>query len=67
MNIGVKKFAVDMDIKSKGIELEVRTPADAHQGDLIVTNTGLIWCDGRTRRRNGKKVTWKDFIAWMES
>jgi hypothetical protein len=67
VNVGIKKFSVDMDIKNKGIELEVRSPGDDHQGDLIVTKTGLIWCNGKQPRRNGKKVSWDDFITWMNS
>lgn len=67
MNVSIKKFNVAMEIKTKGVELEVRNPADAHQGDLILTKTKLIWCEGKTRPRNGKKVTWKRFIEWMET
>ena len=67
MNVGIKKFDVAMEVKNKGVELEVRTPADEHQGDLILTKTHLIWCEGRTRRANGKRVSWKEFTDWMKT
>lgn len=66
MNVGIKQFNVDMEIRTRGVELEVRQPNNAHIGDLIVTKTQLIWCHGRTPRRNGRGKTWEQFIAWME-
>jgi hypothetical protein len=67
MKVGIKKFSVDMDVKTSGIEFEVyeNGPNGAHRGDCILTKTGLIWCEGRTRRANGKQVSWNDFIDWM--
>jgi len=63
--VKIKKFSVDMDIKNKGVEIEVNID-DAHQGDLIITKTGPVWCQGKTRSGNGIKISWKDFIAWAE-
>lgn len=63
MKVYIKKLAVDMEIKNKGVELEVRDTQDQHLGDLYVTRTGLTWCRGRTTRRNGKKMPWSKFIA----
>lgn len=57
MNVTVKSFDVVMELKNKGIELEVRSPQGDHLGDLIITKTQAIWCKGRTRRENGKSVT----------
>ena len=67
----MKTFVKDLtgcrlDIKSKGIEIDVSDPSDKHQGDLWVTNTKLIWCRGKKKRENGKSVTWAKFIEWME-
>jgi hypothetical protein len=67
MNISIKQFDVRMDIKNNGIELDVFTPSDEHIGDLVVNKKGLIWCRGKTSRKYGVLVTWKDFIKWMES
>ena len=54
-----------MEIKNKGIELEIHNNQDQHLGDLIVTKTGLIWCNGRTKAANGKKIIWDKFIKTM--
>jgi hypothetical protein len=68
MIVQVKSLAAEIEVKTKGIELEIRTPDGKQQlGDLIVTKTQLIWCPGRTRRENGKKITWEAFREFMES
>lgn len=56
-----------MDLKNKGIEIDVDKPDETFFGDLVVTKTGLIWCKGKTNRKNGVKVSWSDFNEWMES
>lgn len=66
MKVSIKDFAVTMDIKSKGVELEVYANDGDHLGDLVVTMTGLTWCKGRTTPANGTKVTWQDFIKRMQ-
>jgi hypothetical protein len=65
VKVWIKDFAVDMELKNTGIELDVADPQGNHLGDLIVTKTQLIWCQGRTRRENGKKIDWGEFIALM--
>lgn len=67
MKVSIKDFDVAMEVKNNGIELDIADPQGVHIGDLIVTKTRLIWCQGQTRRANGKEVTWGDFIAYMES
>ena len=64
MQVWIKSLEVEMQVKQKGIELEVRTKdgADLH-GDCYATKTGLVWCQGRTKKENGVKVKWEDFIA----
>ena len=66
MNVRVKSFNVEMEIKNTGIELEIRDPKGGFLGDLIVTKTHLIWCKGKTGRDNGKKKGLKEFIEMME-
>jgi hypothetical protein len=57
-----------MDVKKKGIELEVRTPnGDSQLGDCYVNMTGLVWCPGKTNKKNGIKIEWKDLINLMSS
>ena len=65
MKVSIKTFDVKMEIKKNGIEFEVRDPKGAFQGDLILTNTKLIWCKGKIPKKGGKSVTWKEFISWM--
>ncbi len=67
MKVKIKSFDVDMEVKIKGIEFDVSKPNGGKRlGDCIVTQSGLIWCKGKANRKNGKKVSWEDFIKWME-
>ncbi|MCA9107543.1 MAG: hypothetical protein KDA83_19155 [Planctomycetales bacterium] len=66
MKVTIKSFDVNMEVKNKGIEFEVREPDGTHIGDVVLTKSGLVWCKGRTDPKNGIKVNWKQFIAWME-
>lgn len=38
MNVRIKQFDVEMEIKNKGIEIDVSDP-EKHLGDLYVTKT----------------------------
>ncbi len=68
MKVSIKELSVDMEIKNNGVELDVYSAdGKSHLGDLIVTKTGLTWCKGKTGKEKGEKVTWKEFIEWMES
>lgn len=67
MKVIIKDFGIGMEIKTTGIELEVKDTSGKQLGDLIVTKTQLIWCRGRTPRKGGKTIKWEDFIAIMES
>ena len=67
MKVSIKDFAVTMEIKNKGVELDVYGNDGTHLGDLVVTMTGLTWCKGKTTTANGVKVSWQDFIKRMES
>jgi hypothetical protein len=68
MHVHIKKFDVNMDVKASGIEFEVRKRAESAQiGDCYLTMTGLIWCKGRTDKKNGINLSWEDFMAIMKS
>lgn len=67
MQVTIKDFSVAMEVKTNGVEFEVKDNDGKHLGDCIVTRTGLIWCNGRTTRQNGKKISWDKFIAWATS
>ena len=56
MKVNIKDFNVNMEVKSKGIEFEIRTPDGKKQlGDVFLTNTGIVWCKGKTKFKNESK------------
>ena len=68
MEVHIKKFDVNMQVKSNGLELEVRTADGKTQmGDCYVTMTGLVWCKGKTTKLKGVKVSWKDLAVILSS
>ncbi len=67
MKVSIKDFNVDMEIKNKGVELEVRDTEGNQLGDLVITKTSLIWCPGKTTPQKGIRVTWKRFIDLMDA
>lgn len=67
MKVKIKSFDVEMEIKNKGIELDIYRPDGKDRlGDMVVTKTGLTWCKGQTKVANGKKVTWEKLIKWID-
>ena len=66
MKVSVKDLSVSMEIKNKGVELDVYDSSNNHLGDFIVTKSGLIWCKGKTTSAKGKKIKWEEFIALMD-
>jgi len=66
MRVAIKRFVGGLEIKSKGIELDVKTPGGQHVGDLVVTMSGLTWCRGKVTPAKGRKITWARFIDLME-
>ncbi len=68
MQVLIKSFNVNMDVKSSGVEFEVRSPDGKQQlGDCYLTMAGLIWCKGKTEKKNGVKIKWDDFTTIMTS
>ena len=66
MNLNIKDLAVNMDLTSKGIEFGVKDAAGKHQGDFHVTKAGIVWCKGKTQKKDGKKLTWKKIMDMMD-
>ncbi|OFZ68589.1 MAG: hypothetical protein A2V79_08860 [Betaproteobacteria bacterium RBG_16_56_24] len=61
MEVWIKSLEVDMQVKQKGIELEVRgKDGESQLGDCYATMTGLVWCKGKTKKENGIKLKWED-------
>ncbi|MFL9940385.1 hypothetical protein [Paraburkholderia graminis] len=68
MQVWIKSFDVEMQVKQSGIELEVRSADGSEQlGDCYANMTGLVWCEGRKRRENGVKLKWSDFALLCSS
>ena len=65
MKISVKDLHADMELKNKGMELEVRDTNGEFRGDFIITKSGVIWCDGKTQRANGIKKNWDELIKLL--
>lgn len=65
MKVSIKNFSVDMVLKTKGVEFEVRDNSNNFLGDFIVTKTGVIWCEGKTDRKNGVHKTWDELIELL--
>lgn len=66
MKVKIKDLGIPLEIKSKGVEIDVSDNQDKHVGDLYVTMTNLIWCKGRTTRAKGTKVSWDNFMKVMQ-
>jgi hypothetical protein len=68
VKVNIKSFDVNMEVKSNGIEFEVRSADGTTQlGDCYLTMTGLVWCNGKTTKANGIKISWNDFMLIMAS
>ena len=68
LKVSIKSLEVDMEIKNKGVELEIYEPDGITRlGDLIITKTDLIWCAGKTRRENGIKLKWPAFVELIQN
>ncbi len=67
MKVDVKDLNISsMQIKEKGIELAVYNDKE-FLGDLVIRNTGIIWCKGKTTPQNGEFLNWEKFIKFMQS
>jgi len=62
--VKIKEFGIDLEVKNKGLSLDVYE-GNTHLGDIRITKTGLTWCNGK--KPTGPKVTWPEFIDWMNS
>jgi hypothetical protein len=60
MQVGIKSFDVEMVVKQKGIELEVKNAKGSQLGDCYATMVGLVWCKGKKQKANGVKLKWEE-------
>jgi hypothetical protein len=64
--VNIKTFSIEMEVKNKGIEFEIRDDPDGHVGDVVLTKTGITWCRGKTTLAKGKFLSWDEFMAMMD-
>lgn len=68
MKVIITELHATQELKNNGMQLDIYSPdGEQRLGDLTVTKSKLIWCAGKTHKKNGVEVSWKDFIAWIES
>ena len=64
MDVSIKSFEVNMDVKTNGVEFGIREPNGGDRlGDLFISKAHLIWCKGKTQRAQGIKIKWTEFVA----
>jgi hypothetical protein len=66
MQVKIKELAAEIELKNKGIELEIRDPSGNFIGDLVINKSNIIWCEGRTKVENGIKLSIPNFIQKMK-
>ena len=66
MRVEIKDLEVQMELKTKKTRLDVYDK-DEFLGKLFINSANLIWCQGKTQPENGVAVSWKKFIAYMNS
>lgn len=67
VNVNITNVNADIDVKRRGVEFRVRGNDGTFLGDFYVTEIGVEWCKGRVAQNKGEKMTWSDFIEFMES
>lgn len=68
MKVHITEFNVEQELKNNGMQLDVYSPnGEERLGDLTITKSKLIWCAGKTHKKNGAEASWAEFIKWMES
>ncbi len=66
-SLGVETENRGIEVKNKGIEINIRgVSTDKQTGNLIIRKSGLEWCRGQTRSGNGERISWDEFIDYME-
>ena len=66
MKLNIKDLAVKMEVGAPGVAFEVKDNDGKNQGEFHVTKGGLVWCKGKTAKKDGKKLTWKKLMDQLE-
>lgn len=68
MKVWITALEAEQQLKNNGMQLDVfSSSGEERLGDLTITKTKLIWCAGKTHKKNGREATWAEFIDWMNS
>jgi hypothetical protein len=68
MKVNIKTLAVEMELKNKGMELDVHWPSGGKRGRVKISRSGIYWLrSGKhsTRRRAWRRISWDNFIEIM--
>ena len=65
MSVKIKDLDATIELKNNGMELEIRDSDENFIGDLVITKAAVIWCEGKTGRKNGIRVPMKKFLDLM--
>ncbi len=67
MDISVKNFDLELQVKTNGIEFLVRDNDGTHRGTFVINKARIEWCKGKKRRGNGVQVDWDVLIDVLEN
>ncbi|GLT01176.1 hypothetical protein GCM10007897_25670 [Sphingobium jiangsuense] len=55
----IKNLTVDLPLKNNGVEIQI--DGDGKQfGDIYISKTGIVWCEGKVHRTNGVKFSFDE-------
>lgn len=55
----IKNLTVDLPLKNNGVEIQI-DEGGRQFGDIYVSKTGIVWCEGKTHRENGIKFSFDE-------
>lgn len=64
MKVYIKDMQLPIEVKSKGMEFEIRSPKGEFLGDMILSKTGLTWCKGKAQI--GKHKRWEEIMKYFD-
>ena len=65
MQVKIKSFDVEMDVKNNGVEFQVHDNDGKFLGDVWGAKGAGRWCSGKTTPRSWKRVPGAKFIELM--
>ena len=66
MDVRIKNLKVAMQLGNDGVEFEIRDGEGKHIGDLLVGRANVVWCKGKTRKKNGVRVRLIKLVGMIE-